>query len=167
MSWKKLRPWKHQVNRFALNPAKGTVVAARKHPKLAPYIGKAAGLFTLGIGEKVAQKGYQSDIKKGKTSLTGYQSFSALASAASATSIPGTISMELKSIVRPTSGGVPLAAHNAAAGSFWERAVRYMQLRRRGNVNFRRGRRSRRMGSYSISSLQRAARRRWLNNGYN
>lgn len=53
-------------SKFALNPAKGTREFALDKPKYAPYIGKAAGLFTFGIGEKVAQKGFMSDIKKGR-----------------------------------------------------------------------------------------------------
>lgn len=49
------------------NPAKNTRNYALDHPnsKAVPLIGKAAGYFTFGIGEKVAQKGFRSDMKKG------------------------------------------------------------------------------------------------------
>ena len=159
MSWKKLRKWKHAVNRFALNPAKGNVVAARKHPRIAPYIGKAAGLFTLGIGEKVAQKQWQGDVKHGRTALTNYRSSAQMMSSISPPSLSHgaqTQQVELRST--GSARGVPIGLHNRAAGMFWERLMRFIQ--RRSHVNSRSYRQRRGMGTYRVPSVQRTARGR-------
>ena len=54
--------------KYWVNPAKGNRTYAQDNPtsKAVPLLGKAAGLFTWGIGEKVAQHGFQADIKAGR-----------------------------------------------------------------------------------------------------
>ena len=163
MSWKKLRKWKHQVNRFALNPAKGNVVAARKHPRIAPYVGKAAGLFTLGIGEKVAQKQWQGDVKHGRTALTNYHSSAELMQTlspkiSSISSTHGDLTQQVELRFTGSARGVPIGLHNRAAGMFWERLMRFIQ--RRSHVNSRSYRQRRGMGTYRVPSVQRTARGR-------
>jgi len=66
MGLKWLKSQRKRINQFALNPAKGTRQAVLDKPKLAPIVKTAADLFTFGIGGAVAEKGFKSDIKKGK-----------------------------------------------------------------------------------------------------
>lgn len=65
---KRLNRFAHVQAKYWANPAKGNRTYAQDHPTspVVPLLGKAAGLFTWGIGEKVAQHGFQADIKAGR-----------------------------------------------------------------------------------------------------